>query len=506
MADSPSNTIHTRNEGLLPFTRVQITWVLAVILLGLGLRAVNITAPLLGVHSWRQADTAGVARNFHRQGIEITRPSIDWGGNTDGVVEMEMPIFNAVTAYVYGYTGVNLAVPRALAALGSVVGMLALLLLTRRWTGNNRIAILAATICFLLPYNIYFTRAIMPESWLLSTTVLGALLFDVWAEKPSRVWALLLSAIIIALAALIKLPALYIGLLLGANFWWRQPRWAEWMRLSPWLILFAAITLIPAFFWYRHASTLGVDNGLTFGVSNKWGTLEPLLGWEFYNKIIFQHTAEKLLTWCGLPLALIGCIVAWRQGGRGRIVIAWCAAVVAFFFLAASGVRPHEYYKLPITFPASILIAFAIEDSIKSRDTAYRILIFGLTAGLVVLTATRLPRIWEQESPDNSWEYALATEINANTDPSDLVCIIAPEQNTNPTVLYLADRKGWLIGIDSPTVEALDAMFDQRINEGATLMAASKSRHETKETRAKLEAILANRDIQMETDEVILFR
>ena len=55
--------------------------------IGLGslLRLVQIWMPVLGVHSWRQADTAAMARHFSLAGTPIWLPQIDWGGASAGV-------------------------------------------------------------------------------------------------------------------------------------------------------------------------------------------------------------------------------------------------------------------------------------------------------------------------------------------------------------------------------------------------------------------------------------
>ena len=57
---------------------------LAVFIVAGSLRLVNLTAPVLGHHSWRQADTAAMARNFVEERFNILYPAIDWRGATRG--------------------------------------------------------------------------------------------------------------------------------------------------------------------------------------------------------------------------------------------------------------------------------------------------------------------------------------------------------------------------------------------------------------------------------------
>ena len=52
----------------------------APVLLGVVLRLVHIWMPVVGIHSWRQADTAAMARHFAGSDTAIWLPQIDWGG------------------------------------------------------------------------------------------------------------------------------------------------------------------------------------------------------------------------------------------------------------------------------------------------------------------------------------------------------------------------------------------------------------------------------------------
>ena len=475
---------------------------LVVLVIGLALRAVHLGAPLLGIHDWRQADTAAVARNFYRDGIDLARPTIDWRGATSGVVEMEFPLYPATVAVLYEVTGPNLGVARAVAAAASIVTMLALFALVRRWTGDRRVALLSAAIWFLLPYNIYFTRAIMPESWMLAAMTLGALLFDVWAESPRRWWAFVGSAVAIALAGLIKLPALHVGLLLGAILWWRQPGARAWLRLSPALVLYAVATLLPSMLWYRHAADLRAETGLSFGISasGKWADWRPLLNWEFYNGLIFQHLAEKHFTWAGLPLVVAGIVVAWRRGANGRIVLAWCGAVIAFFLIATVGVWVHEYYQLPLVLPASILMALAIDAGWRSANVNWRRTTIVLTAALMILAIGRLPLIWRHENPEGSSKIALANALFERTKPDDLVVVL---DAGNPTVLYLADRKGWSTrGTDRAPETGLDRFIEQ----GAVLIGLRRERFSGPDERTWLDAMLEAYEVVYQDESIVLVR
>ena len=477
---------------------------LIVFVVGIALRLVNIGAPLLGPHSYRQADTAGIARNFHVDGIDLGRPKVDDRGTGTGVLgETEMPLFNGVIALAYGVTGPELWVARSLAGLGSIVTFFSLFLLVRRWTGNDRAALISSCLWFLLPYNIYFSMAIMPESWMLGGMTLGLLLFDVWAEKPRRWWAFISAAVVVALTGLVKVPALHTGLFMGVVLWWRQPSLKTWVRLLPALILFALVTLVPNILWVVHSTRVGQEDGATvMGLSGKLGDFTPLFRWDFYNKVIFQHLFEKLLTWAGLPLVLAGSLVAWKAGGGARLIFAWCAAVLVLFFVSLGPLEPHEYYKLPLVLPLCIFMGMAIDAGLScTHDRGRQIITIGLTLALAVLAFSRLPRIWRQQVPGYTTEYAMGEAFSQHTEPGDLVISVDPGDSGDMTVLYLADRKGWIIPAGDIDPEGgFETFFDQ----GAAVVGCRRDLFARAGLEDWLERLLQNHDVLVDDGNVVL--
>ena len=95
-------------------------WLLLILLVGFAIRAPGVTAPIIGEHSWRQADTAAMARNFAENGYHLLHPQIDWGGDTSGVVESEFPLYPFLVSLLYGLFGVSEALARGLSLVFSL--------------------------------------------------------------------------------------------------------------------------------------------------------------------------------------------------------------------------------------------------------------------------------------------------------------------------------------------------------------------------------------------------
>ena len=72
----------------------------AILLLGIGLRLLYITSPLLDAHRWRQIDTAVMARYFYEDSLNPLYPQVNWGG-ARGYVESEFPLVPFIAALLY---------------------------------------------------------------------------------------------------------------------------------------------------------------------------------------------------------------------------------------------------------------------------------------------------------------------------------------------------------------------------------------------------------------------
>src|SRR5262245_5507938 len=164
------------------------TWLaLALAALALALRCYGLTAPLLDYHSWRQADTAAIARNYAANSYRLLYPQVDWGGQTPGYVESEFPLYSYTLALLYGIFGAQDWLGRLLSALAGAGAAAALYGLVRsggegdhRRVAPGRVAIYAALALALMPFPIYFGRAVMPDTLMLLAALMAIWMFRRW--------------------------------------------------------------------------------------------------------------------------------------------------------------------------------------------------------------------------------------------------------------------------------------------------------------------------------------
>jgi 4-amino-4-deoxy-L-arabinose transferase-like glycosyltransferase len=470
-----------------------------LILLGaLALRLYQIDSPILGYHSWRQADTAAVARNFHEHGYNLFYPQIDWGGNSPGYVETEFQIYPFAVALLYKIFGVRELLGRLLSALLSLVSIYTLYLLVRKII-DERTALWTAIILAIVPLNVYYSRAFMPESALLMCSVVGVYLFSRWASSLGLTY-LLLSAVFIALAGLIKIPTLYLGLPLIHLAWLRFGR--RTLYQSP-LWVYAILVFAPVGLWYYHAHRIFLESGLTFYIwgygTDKWGNWHLLGDLKFYNRILFRSIAERHLTWPGFILFVIGLTIR-RQGPQERLFDFWLISLAAYFAIVARGNYIHEYYQLPFVIPAAVFAGKTLAKYLSYRTFRDAGIRTRLVCGLILICALAVPMLsglryhkYMQAEHVSSPTYKLAKELERSTPADALVITVG---NLDPTVLYLSHRRGWYMPMerfDQKTIEG-------RKRQGADYLAGLMHHFTESATTAKLQGVLDTHRVIASTD------
>lgn len=474
-----------------------------IILLAAVIRLYHIHFPVAGWHSWRQADTAAMARNFHENGFDFLHPQIDWGGNSSGIVESEFPVYPFLVSVIYAVFGVNDTWGRLVSVIFSLFTIYGLYLLVRKYLSDT-VALWSAFLYAIIPLNIYYSRAFMPESAMLMCSVFGIYYFSQWLDNDSTRY-FFLSALFFSVAILLKIPTLYLGLPLIYLAWLR---FGKLFFKSGMLWLYAFLVLIPVIIWYYHSHQLFLKSGLTFGIwgfgSDKWGNFDVILTVKFYNDILFKSIAERHLTYAGFIPFLAGLFIK-RTTRQERLFDVWLIAVFIYFLIVAKGNQVHEYYQLPFILPAVVFAgkAFArdlplnsVRNPFASKPLVSIFFMLCLT-GIVILSYLRYDRFMKSENYDSSL-FRLASAVQEVTGKNDLVIAVS---EYNPVVLYRCNRKGWNISADQ-----LDQTFiNEKKSEGAKYLIAEKILFNTPEKQKTLKWLIDNHKAEaMGTDYLIL--
>ena len=423
------------------------------ILLGTLLRLIQIWMPIVGIHSWRQADTAAMARHFHMSATPIWLPQIDWGGATSGFVESEFPLYPFLVSRVYGLVGVHEWLGRGLSVVCSGLTIWLVIRLGRRWF-NPSAGWWGGVVFAVAPLGVYFGRTFQAEALLLFCAAAALECISLWRQHRSRT-ALVLSWIGFTSAALIKvLPLLWLGLPLLMVQLIPDPhaeaetparllqRFLGLVR-RPGFWIYLASTLVVVCGWYWHAHQLGQSSGLSFGF---WGSdsdrssLGLLLSAESWFNLAVRIVI-RLLAVVGLPFLVLGIRHSWTSGG-GRIALSGLVGLALCTVATMRSSTVHDYYQLPLLLFTSPLVGLGWQtwhqQSRRPRWQPMAVLALGLAISITVLSLD----YWAIEHRQARDWLPLALNIR-KTLPTD--ARIVSVTSTDPTLLNLARRQGWLI-------------------------------------------------------------
>jgi hypothetical protein len=433
-------------------------FLLAVILLGgLGLRLYKINIPIADWHSWRQVDTASVTRIYLDEGIDLLRPryydisQIQTGyHNPQGYRFVEFPILNIIHLFLYkNFKFLTFeSAGRMVSILSALVTAVALYVIGKR-TINKWGGLLAAYFYLTIPFNIYFTRVILPDPLSTCFATLAVMFFLLYYEKNSRKY-LFASSISFSLALLVKpfavfyaIPIIYLVL--------RKFSILKILRNKS-LLLSLDIVLIPFLLWRAW-----MNNNINFIVGI------PHLSWAFNGDDIRFKPAfwrwifgERL---GGLILVTWG-IVPFTYGILSTktkyyfIHLLWIGMVLYLTVIATANVR-HDYYQTFII-PA-VSLSLAAGTLIMWKGASFNkwlsriVLLFAL--GMMMATG-----LYEVRGLYNINHYEVITAGQAADKllPKDSQ-VIAPD-NGNTVFLYHTMRFGWPV---------VDTSIDELIKQGA---------------------------------------
>jgi len=171
--------------------------------IGLLLRLYHLSAPVADWHSYRQVDTASVTKNFSNFGVNLLIPtyhnlSPDQSGldNPQGLRMVEFPLYNLMSWFTIKLTGLSVDTASRLTSIVlSLFSSLFIFIFVYSLTSKFAPAFLAMLSFLLLPFNIYYSRTILPENAAVFFMTLSLVLFRF---HP------ILSSIFLSLSALCK--------------------------------------------------------------------------------------------------------------------------------------------------------------------------------------------------------------------------------------------------------------------------------------------------------------
>ena len=445
-----------------------------ILLLAFVARLYGINSPVADWHSWRQSDTAAVARNFLKFGFNPLLPRYDDLSNIQSGMDnplgyrmVEFPFYQVIGAGLFKFMPkLTLEVWLRLVTI-AVSALTALLLgIIVSEMADPLTGLLAAGFFAFLPYNIYYGRTILPDPLMVFGSILS-IYFCLKARpgKGLKRWILIaLSGVAASVAILVKPTAVF--LLLPVFYLWLK----EFKFKIKWLIegmIFGLIALAP-FLWWRWWESHFPEGIAAYTWLLNGGNIRFKGAWFYW--IFWQRLADLILGSWGIILFTLGAVIPVSKK-EGWFFRWWLLGTLAYLVVIARGNVQHDYYQILIVPAVGIYAAkglvFLLTNKTVDRSAGIALAVTAVIFSLAFSWYTVRTYYWI-----NHPEIVEAGRVADKLLPENAK-VIAP-YNGDTTFLYQINRQGWPIGFD----------IDKKISEGAQYYVTVSPTDNDAETKA----------------------
>ncbi len=419
---------------------------------GLGVRLYKLNAPLADWHSFRQADTASVARYFVEDGFDLFRPkyhdlsSIQSGQpNPEGYRMVEFPLYNALHGLTYlflNYFPITVGFEtagRLISIAASLVSAYFLFLIVNQKL-NWLTGVFAAGFFLLLPFNIFYSRTILPDNLMIALSLAGIFYFINDKFFPG--------VILGGLALLTKPYSIFLIFPILVFSFIKHVSLKNLVRLA----VSGLLIVSPLIAW--RLSIQQFPEGIP---ANQWllnqGNIRLRPAW--WRWLFFERLGKLILGGWGLILFGLGLIsqVTKKFDWLSYFLL---AGIFGYFVIFAWGNVQHDYYQIIAVPVTAIFLAKGAYFLTKPTNNINKYLSYLL---LIVCCLFAFGFAWFQVSEFYKINHP---EIVAAGESADRLLpkgtkVIAPYEG-DTAFLYQTKRSGW---------PALTGSVDQLIERGA---------------------------------------
>ncbi len=447
--------------------RITIGVLCLFFLLGFLVRLYRFDNPIGDWHSWRQADTSAVSRNFVKYGFDLLHPRMNNISNVQSGLEnpqgyfyAEFPIYNATQAGLFLlFGGLTLEEwGRVISICFSLLGSLFLFLLVKRRGYTNEVWFVLIFSLF-LPYNIYYSRTILPDTSMVATMLGGIFFLDKWLDgyrhkknKPNVLF-LFLSLLFTATSLLLKPYAVFYAipmiLLIFSVLGWRMFRHIE-------LWSFAILSIAPLA-WWRHFM-LSYPEGMP---ANSWLFNGNGIRFRpaFFRWIFYERITKLIGGFVNAIFLILGSVSIWKEKAERIFFLSFGLSALLYLSVIATGNVQHDYYQIVIMPAVALFMGFGAAWSVTFVEKFSNKKIGYALVSLAIIVGFYLS--WQQVKDyfniNNPAMIAAGKVVDTMTPTNSK--IIAPLDGDS-SFLYQTNRQGWAsFERDLPTLISMGADY-----------------------------------------------
>ncbi|HLC94184.1 MAG TPA: glycosyltransferase family 39 protein [Patescibacteria group bacterium] len=457
-----------KNDSTSPvktFKKRDILIISLILLIAFFFRLYKINTSLTDHHSWRQADTASVARTFVRSGFDLLHPryhdlsNIQSGlDNPQGYRFVEFPLYNALFALLYKYIPIfPLEVyGRLVTSFFSLITIVCIYLLVLK--EEDRIAATVASLVFaVFPFFVFFSRVVLPDMTALSLTFVSLLFLYIHLERRENnrsitTWLFYgISLIAMAFAILIK-PTTIFYYIPVVYLFFKTYSFALFKKIR---VYFYGISLVPLVLWriwmVQFKEGIPFASWLLTQVNTPQGRQTIFFRPAFFRWIFEERILLLILGGYLTALVIVGIV---KKHKKSLFFHSIGITSLVYLFVFQGGNVQHDYYQILILPPLAIFAGLGTRYIIYEKKTMGTLFI-KISLLVFVFCASFLFSLYRMKGfyATNSGLVSIGKIVNTLTEKD---AKIATDTTGDTTLLYLADRKGY----PAPTKEFKDLEKD----------------------------------------------
>lgn len=420
-----------------------------ILVIAFAFRLYKINIPLADLHSWRQADTASVARNYVKNGIDLFHPVYDdlsnvqsGMDNPNGYRMVEFPIYNAIIAVFYKTFPVfTLEIWGRLITIIFSLIIISIIYYLLRKESSRMSAIFGSLTYAAFPFFVFFSRVILPETTALAFTMLAIFFFYLKVESKEKglkpIIYYLSSTIFFICALLIKPTVIFYTFPIIALFY-RKYKLNLIKKLG--FYFYFIIILTPLFYWRMYMKNfpegIPYSDWLFTSVNTSEGLKSIFFRPSFFRWIFFERINNLILGGYLTLLFVLGVISKQKK----YFLLSFLFSTLAYIFVFQGGNLQHEYYQTLILPVLAIMIGLGVNFIFEHKNN----FISSFFTSILILFLFTFSFYFSYFTVKDYYSYSQELVQEANiikslTEPDDK---IVTDRTGDTTLLYLANRRG----------------------------------------------------------------
>jgi len=422
--------------------------VIFILLTALILRLYKINIPLADFHSWRQADTAAVARNFIRFGFDLLHPifddlsSIQSGiENPEGYRMVEFPLYNFSFALLHKFFPIlSLEIFGRLINIFFSLITIAIIYYLILKEVNRRAAFFASFIFAVMPFFVFYTRIVLPEPMALSLGMISIFFLYQFSQTKNKLLIIsyyILSILFFSLSLLVKPTMIFYSLPLIYLFFRKN---SFYFLEKFYFYSFFFLSFLPLMIWrfyiLNYPQGIPANDWLITSINTSTGLKNIFFRPAFFRWIFFERINTLILGGYLTTFFIIGLIKKTKK----ILPLFFYLSSLLYLLVFQGGNVQHEYYQTLILPTLSLSTGIGIDFFLENKKKFFSsILIY-----IFIFISLIFSFYFSFEKIKNKYLYpqdliTIANIVKKLTNPDDK---IVTDRQGDTTLLYLIDRRG----------------------------------------------------------------